>query len=748
MKTYIKSFTYLVFLLSYFVSQNTSYAQGNIIGNVPLIIDSSNPPGCPQNNVSIDAIEFRGSNSQVLDPNEEYEIGELVEGQIWFDFGGSSKNAYNLYIQYDIFINDQKVGPTITLCRFSGVNVPNGQNDGLQFIDDFSWEYGDKLEIKNIYMTWTTGNAGDGNCSATLGNAQCYWSGTGLIVQTPLVANFNFELSCDDLSVDFINLTTGGNTNTYTYSWDFGDGSTPSEQLNPAHTYTTAGTYTVRLTATNGGQTRFLDKIVTVYNPVSVSATRIDDDCSVEGAGTITLTNVSGGDGNFTFSWTATNGGIIPEGSETNQNQTNLGPGIYTVITSDGRDCKNISTFNITKPNSAPAPTNFSNEVYCFGSGSQGYDITADEGYSLVYYDSQTSDLPFEAVPTVDTDTATPDTYTVWVAQVGNNQCESERVAVSITVNPLPVLTITNPAAVCEPGTVDLTAAAVTAGSSGFTSLEYYTNAEGTDVLTSANAVAVSGTYYIKAISEEGCFVIQPVEVIVNDAPVAPVSTGNLTQCATDPIQTLNASDAITEVEGITYRWYASLESLTEVTPTLNSVGTETFYAEAVSADGCVSLERTAVTLTINDCSVAITKTVDFDEIDKPTTLNYIITVTNPGNTPLTGVVVTDPLTNDVNPLVLASGDTNEDGNLDTNESWVYNASYQVTQAMIDAGDAITNTAFVNTDQTGQKEADVTTSIIQDFEFSITKVATPQTYSTVGEVISYDITVTNDGNVT
>ncbi|EKF87111.1 PKD domain-containing protein [Methanobacterium formicicum DSM 3637] len=50
------------------------------------------------------------------------------------------------------------------------------------------------------------------------------------------------------LTVEFNDQSTG--TNPLTYAWDFGDGSTSAEQ-NPTHTYTTPGTYTVKLTVTN-----------------------------------------------------------------------------------------------------------------------------------------------------------------------------------------------------------------------------------------------------------------------------------------------------------------------------------------------------------------------------------------------------------------------------------------------------------------------------------------------------------------
>lgn len=51
------------------------------------------------------------------------------------------------------------------------------------------------------------------------------------------------------LPVQFTDSSTGTPTS---WAWDFGDGSTATTK-NPAHTYTSAGTYTVKLTATNAG---------------------------------------------------------------------------------------------------------------------------------------------------------------------------------------------------------------------------------------------------------------------------------------------------------------------------------------------------------------------------------------------------------------------------------------------------------------------------------------------------------------
>ena len=45
---------------------------------------------------------------------------------------------------------------------------------------------------------------------------------------------------------------TDADSDTLTYSWDFGDGSAASTQQNPTHSYTTAGTYTAKVTVSDG----------------------------------------------------------------------------------------------------------------------------------------------------------------------------------------------------------------------------------------------------------------------------------------------------------------------------------------------------------------------------------------------------------------------------------------------------------------------------------------------------------------
>src|SRR5437899_5808278 len=52
-----------------------------------------------------------------------------------------------------------------------------------------------------------------------------------------------------------VQFSTPAVTSPTTYSWDFGDGSSPSQLASPQHTYDTSGGYTVSLSATNAGGT-------------------------------------------------------------------------------------------------------------------------------------------------------------------------------------------------------------------------------------------------------------------------------------------------------------------------------------------------------------------------------------------------------------------------------------------------------------------------------------------------------------
>lgn len=88
-------------------------------------------------------------------------------------------------------------------------------------------------------------------------------------------------------------------------------------------------------------------------------------------------------------------------------------------------------------------------------------------------------------------------------------------VTLDVAVTDSPNLVITDPAAECAPATVDITDAAITAGSTGVGNLTYWTDAAATAPLANPAAVATSGTYYIQAGTGD-CAVTEAVTVTID----------------------------------------------------------------------------------------------------------------------------------------------------------------------------------------------------------------------------------------
>ncbi len=123
--------------------------------------------------------------------------------------------------------------------------------------------------------------------------------------------------------------------------------------------------------------------------------------------------------------------------------------------------------------------------------------------------------------------------------------------------------------------------------------------------------------------------------------------------------------------------------------------------------------------------------------------INYTIVATNTGNVTLASVTVTDPK---VSGLVCSPANGSS---LAPGASLNCTASHTVTQADLDAG-SYANTACVNDGAGGAAEACASEDVPADQNpaLSMTKVATEQSFDSVGDVINYTIVATNTGNVT
>ena len=139
----------------------------------------------------------------------------------------------------------------------------------------WSWNFGDGTNsaVQNPVHTYST--AGNYTITLTVTNAAGSNTATksgyitaGTTAQKPVVNFWGSPRSGDaPLSVAFKDITTGSPT---AWNWDFGDGTNSTEQ-NPKHTYSAAGRYTIKLTATNAAGSNTLTK----YYYLTVTGTAV-----------------------------------------------------------------------------------------------------------------------------------------------------------------------------------------------------------------------------------------------------------------------------------------------------------------------------------------------------------------------------------------------------------------------------------------------------------------------------------------
>ena len=124
----------------------------------------------------------------------------------------------------------------------------------------------------------------------------------------------------------------------------------------------------------------------------------------------------------------------------------------------------------------------------------------------------------------------------------------------------------------------------------------------------------------------------------------------------------------------------------------------------------------------------------------------YRFAVSNPGNTTLTGIAISDAKC-DAAP-VYDSGDSNSDNKLQITETWIFTCSHTVSQAEIDAGGTLTNTVTVDSDQTTPTTDTLNIPIEQNPVINVVKTSSTTQVTAAGQVVPYRFVVSNLGNTT
>ena len=382
------------------------------------------------------------------------------------------------------------------------------------------------------------------------------------IVGTPPTANFSGTPTtiCAGQTVSFTDLSTDGPTS---WAWDFGDTGTSTAQ-SPTHVYSTAGIYTVTLTATNADGS----DAHTEVNYITVNAIP-----TVSASGTATICNgqstTISGSGATTYSW--------DQGLGAGATQV-VSPSSTTTYTVTGTTlgCSNTGQVTVTVN---PVPTVTANGATTICAGSSA--TISGSGATTYSWDNG---LGAGATQVVSPTTTT--TYTVTGTTAGCTNTDQ----VTITVTPLPTVTAGGTVTICAGSSTTITGSGATTYS-----WDNGLGAGATQVVspTSTTTYTLTGT-------TSGCSNTDQVTITVTPLPSV-TAAGTATICA-------GSSTTITGSGATTYSWDNGLGAgaTQVVSPT-----TTTTYTVTGTTNGCSSTSQVTVTVTpLPSVSAAGTATI------------------------------------------------------------------------------------------------------------------------------------------
>ena len=318
---------------------------------------------------------------------------------------------------------------------------------------------------------------------------------------TPTVTITNPSPTCAPATADITAATvTAGSTAGLTYTY-FTDAAGTTTFTSP--TAAVNGTYYIVGTTAGGCASNPMPVVVTVRNgPTAIQATPTNAACGANN-GSVTLGIVTGGTGPYLYFF---NGG----GFSSTITYNNLAAGSYSLAVQDANGCifnaPNVLISNIGGPTSvAIAPT----DATCGHSDGSITVGAVTGGVGPYTYDLNNTGV-FTATNVYNNLAAGQ--YTVSIKDV--NGCIFTATATTIGITGSPTVTITNPAPACASGSADITAAAITAGSTSGLTYTYFTDAAGTVPLATPATISAGGTYYIVGTAAAGC-ASAPMPVVV-----------------------------------------------------------------------------------------------------------------------------------------------------------------------------------------------------------------------------------------
>ena len=284
-------------------------------------------------------------------------------------------------------------------------------------------------------------------------------------------------------------------------------------------------------------------------------------------------------------------------------------------VTQTVGSCESARAAIAVTVNAAPAaPTVTSPVTYCQNATASALTAT---GNALKWYTDNTTTTALTNAPVPST-TATG-TTNYYVTQTVSS-CESGRATIAVTVNVAPAApTVTSPVTYCQ----NATASALTATGTG---LKWYTVATGSTGSSTVPAVTTGTTgttnYYVTQTVGSCESARATIAVMVNELPIANITTNGNTTIVTGQTVVLNANTGI----NLTYKWYnGNTQVGTASSYTASTAGN--YSVEVTNALLCSNTsDVVSIVTTQNQPSViTITSLKDNADVQAPVTISATV---------------------------------------------------------------------------------------------------------------------------
>ncbi|MCZ4222628.1 putative Ig domain-containing protein [Pedobacter rhodius] len=370
-------------------------------------------------------------------------------------------------------------------------------------------------------------------------------------------------------------------------------------------TPTTAGTYTIPVTATDAdGRTVSTNYTIIVTDPLLLPSATLAGGTAGTVYPTQVIPSATGGVGPYTYVATSIPAGLTFNATTREITGTPTQAGNYTisvtVTDSQGRTASNTYALSVTGVLSLPSASLPNGTV---GVAYPTQTLPGVSGGTPPYTYLATNLPPGLSFNTATREiTGTPTSGGTFVVSVTGTDADNNKVSTDYTI----VVNVNQPvvanASVCAGSSATLSVSNLQAGvtynwygPTGNTALA--TNNSGVFTTPAINS---STTFYVEAVSGTAVSAKTAVNISVNPAANPAVVTTNNQVVNSGQSTTLTA----TADAGNTIKWYAAATGGTELatgsnftTPALST--TTTYYVETTNANGCTSNGRVAVTVTV-----------------------------------------------------------------------------------------------------------------------------------------------------